>query len=60
MIQLLFQLLAYQAVRVENLLLKNGNLNYDDLVTITKDDFIYFTENDFINIIGSEKVKLYK
>ena len=54
------QLLAYQAVRVENLLLKNGNLNYDDLVTITKDDFIYFTENDFINIIGSEKVKLYK
>jgi len=54
------QLLAYQAVRVENILLKNGNLNYDDLVTITKDDFIYFTENDFINIIGSEKVKLYK
>jgi probable Rubsico expression protein CbbX len=54
------QLLAYQAVRVENLLLKNGNLNYDDFVTITKDDFIYFTENDFINIIGSEKVKLYK
>jgi probable Rubsico expression protein CbbX len=53
------QLLAYQAVRVENLLLKNGNLNYDDFVTITKDDFIYFTENDFINIIGSEKVKLY-
>lgn len=54
------QLLAYQAVRVENLLLKNGNLNYDALVTITKDDFIYFTENDFINIIGSENVKLYK
>ena len=54
------QLLAYQAVRVENLLLKNGNLNYDDFVTINKDDFIYFTENDFINIIGSEKVKLYK
>jgi probable Rubsico expression protein CbbX len=53
------QLLAYQAVRVENLLLKNGNLNYDDFVTITKEDFIYFTENDFINIIGSEKVKLY-
>jgi probable Rubsico expression protein CbbX len=54
------QLLAYQAVRVENLLTKNGNLNYDDLVTITKDDFVYFTGDDFINIIGSEEVKLYK
>jgi len=54
------QLLAYQAVRIENLLLKNGNLHYDDLVTITKDDFIYFTGNDFINIIGSEEIKLYK
>jgi probable Rubsico expression protein CbbX len=54
------QLLAYQAVRVENLLTKNGNLNYDDLVTITKDDFVYFTGDDFINIIGSEDIKLYK
>jgi probable Rubsico expression protein CbbX len=54
------QLLAYQAVRVENLLIKNGNLNYDDLVTITKDDFVYFTGDDFINIIGSEEIKLYK
>jgi len=54
------QLLAYQAVRVENLLTKNGNLNYDDLVTITKDDFVYFTGDDFINIIGSEEIKLYK
>jgi probable Rubsico expression protein CbbX len=54
------QLLAYQAVRVENLLTKNGNLQYDDLVTITKDDFVYFTGDDFINIIGSEDIKLYK
>jgi len=54
------QLLAYQAVRVENLLIKNGNLQYDDLVTITKDDFVYFTGDDFINIIGSEEIKLYK
>ena len=53
------QILAYQAVRVENLLLQNGNINYDSLVTITKEDFKDFTENDFINIIGSEKVKLY-
>jgi probable Rubsico expression protein CbbX len=54
------QLLAYQAVRVENLLIKNGNLNYEDFVTITKDDFVYFTGDDFINIIGSEEIKLYK
>jgi hypothetical protein len=54
------QLLAYQAVRIENLLLKNGNLNYEDFVTITKDDFLYFTGNDFINIIGSEDIKIYK
>jgi len=53
------QILAYQAVRVENLLLQNGTINYDSLVTITKEDFKDFTENDFINIIGSEKVKLY-
>ena len=54
------QLLAYQAIRVENLLLKNGNINYDSLVTVTKDDFLYFTENDFVNIIGSENIKLYR
>ena len=54
------QLLAYQAVRVENLLIKNGNLNYEDFVTITKDDFVYFTGDDFINIIVSEEIKLYK
>jgi len=54
------QLLSYQAVRVEKLLLTNGDLNYDSLVTLTKDDFLGLTENDFINIIGSEQVKLYK
>lgn len=54
------QLLAYQAIRVENLLLKNGNINYDSLVTVTKDDFLYFTGDDFVNIIGSENIKLYR
>jgi probable Rubsico expression protein CbbX len=53
------QLLAYQAVRVENLLLKNGTLDYNSLVTLTKEDFLYLSEDDFINIIGSEKVSLY-
>ena len=54
------QLLAYQAIRVENLILKNGKVNYNSLVTLEKEDFLYFTEEDFINIIGSEKIKLYK
>jgi probable Rubsico expression protein CbbX len=54
------QLLAYQAIRVENLILKNGKVNYDSLVTLEKEDFLYFTEEDFINIIGSEKIKLYR
>jgi hypothetical protein len=54
------QLLAYQAIRVENLILNNGKIDYNSLVTLEKEDFLYFTEEDFINIIGSEKVTLYK
>jgi hypothetical protein len=54
------QLLAYQAVRVEDTLMKNGNINYDTLVTLTIDDFSGLVEEDFINIIGSEQVNLLK
>jgi probable Rubsico expression protein CbbX len=54
------QLLAYQAVRIENLLVKNGKINYDELVTLTKDDFSGLVAEDFINIIGSEEVQLLK
>lgn len=56
---LINQLLAYQAIRVEKLLTKNGQLDYTSLVTIEKDDFSYFNIEDFINIIGSEKVELF-
>jgi probable Rubsico expression protein CbbX len=52
------QLFAYQAVRVENTLLKTGKIDYDSLVKIEKEDFRNFTKEDFINIIGSEDVKL--
>jgi probable Rubsico expression protein CbbX len=52
------QLLAYQAVRVENSLVNTGSLNYDELVTLTRQDFNDLSVEDFINIIGSEKVKL--
>jgi probable Rubsico expression protein CbbX len=54
------QLLAYQAIRVEETLNKTGTLDYNSLVTVKADDFKYFTEDDFINIIGSEKVTLFK
>ena len=54
------QLLAFQAIRVENTLMKNGSIDYDSLVTIKPEDFKYFTADDFINIIGSEKVELFK
>ena len=54
------QLLSYQAIRVENLLTTKGSLDYDSLVSITAEDFKYFVPDDFINIIGSEKVELYK
>ena len=54
------QLLAYQAIRVEETLNKTGTLDYNSLVTVKAEDFKYFTEDDFINIIGSEKVKLFK
>jgi len=54
------QLLAYQAVRVEETLIKKGSLNYDELVTLNREDFLGLLEEDFINIIGSEKVTLYK
>jgi probable Rubsico expression protein CbbX len=57
---LINQLLAYQAIRIENLLSKNGQLNYNSLVTIKKEDFLHFTIEDFINIIGSENIQLYK
>jgi probable Rubsico expression protein CbbX len=53
-------LLSYQAIRVEKLLTSSGSLDYNSLVTIQKEDFKYFTQDDFINIIGSEKVELYK
>jgi probable Rubsico expression protein CbbX len=53
------QLLGYQAVRVENTLTSKGSIDYDSLVTIQPEDF-KFTQDDFINIIGSEKVELYK
>jgi probable Rubsico expression protein CbbX len=52
------QLLAYQAVRVEESLVKKGTLVYEDLVTLTREDFNGLCVEDFINIIGSEKVKL--
>ena len=53
------QVLAFQAIRVEDTLAKNGSIDYDSLVTIRPEDFNYFTPDDFINIIGSEDVKLY-
>jgi len=52
------QLLAYQAVRVEDTLIKEGRIDYDTLVTLTKQDFTGLVPEDFINIIGSEKVNL--
>ena len=51
------QLLAFQAIRVEDTLAQAGSIDYDSLVTIRPEDFKYFTPDDFINIIGS--VKLY-
>ena len=54
------QLLAYQAVRVENELINKGSIDYNGLVTLTKTDFSGLVEEDFINIIGSEEVKLLK
>jgi len=53
------QLFAYQAIRVENLLITQNKLDYDSLINIKEEDFSYFTPEDFINIIGSEKIKLY-
>lgn len=53
-------LLSYQAIRVEKLLTSNGKIDYDSLVTVTLEDFSYFTPEDFINIVGSEKINLYK
>ena len=54
------QLLSYQAIRVEDELIKKGSINYDSLISITPEDFNYFTAEDFINIIGSEKINLIK
>jgi probable Rubsico expression protein CbbX len=54
------QLFAYQASRIEKALMKTGKVDYNSLVTIQKEDFRHFSIDDFINIIGSEKIILYK
>ncbi len=54
------QLVSYQSIRIEEQLTSTGLLTYKNLTYIKPDDFEYFTKNDFINIIGSEKVALYK
>lgn len=57
---LINQLLSFQAVRIENLLTNKGTLEYETFVKITEEDFSNFVENDFVNIIGSEKITLFK
>lgn len=54
------QLISYQSARIESILTAEGTLSYDSFVTITCEDFNFFTNKDFINIIGSEKVALFK
>lgn len=54
------QLLSYQSARIENLLLNGGVIDYRSFITICPEDFNLLTEGDFINIIGSEKILLYK
>lgn len=53
------QIIAYQSIRIADILNQKGQLNYSSLVTIQKEDFSNFTKEDFINIIGSEQIKLY-
>lgn len=54
------QLFAYQAIRVENLLMTENKIDYDSLINIKEEDFEYFTPEDFINIIGSEKIETHQ
>lgn len=54
------QLLSYQSARIENLLINGGVIDYRSFITICPEDFNLLTEGDFINIIGSEKILLYK
>jgi probable Rubsico expression protein CbbX len=53
------QLLSYQAIRIENTILKTGEINYKSLINLQEEDFSYFHPDDFINIVGSENVKLH-
>ena len=53
------QLLAYQSIRIEDTLTKQGSLKYESLVTLKPEDCSYFTKEDFINIIGSENIELF-
>jgi probable Rubsico expression protein CbbX len=54
------QLLSYQSIRIENILINTGKIDYKALINIQNEDFKYFVPDDFINIIGSEDVKLYQ
>ena len=53
------QVFAYQAVRIENLLTRQNQLDFQSLVQIEPEDFSYFTKEDFQNIIGSDQINLY-
>ena len=46
-------------MEISTLLIKNGKIDYNSLVTVKKEDFMYFTVDDFVNIIGSEDIKLF-
>jgi len=53
------QLFSYHAIRVEETLENQGQIDYRNLITLLPSDCHHFKMDDFINIIGSEKVKLY-
>ena len=53
------QLFSYHAIRVEEILENQGQIDYRNLITLLPSDCNHFKVDDFINIIGSEKVKLY-
>jgi probable Rubsico expression protein CbbX len=52
------QILIFQAERLYNN--RKSDLNLASILTIEKEDLLKFSEKDFINIIGSDKVLLFK
>lgn len=54
------QLLCYHAANLEQKLEEKKQLDYESFITLNQEDLTLLTELDFMNIVGTDKIKLFK